>query len=302
MNKNPFFSVVIPTFNQDSFLKKAINSVLQQTFKDFEIIIIDNNSTDNTEETVKYFNLENIQYEKISNGGIIAKSRNLGIKKAKGKWIAFLDSDDDWESEKLDKVYNIIKNNSADVVSTNMWIKEEGKLKRKIYKYGPFRTNFYKILIKFGNRISTSASVVKKEFLVKYNIMFSEKSEIVTTEDFDFFLNISRKNARFYFIDLPLGTHSVHQKSASSNFNKHNMALKHVLKDHVFNKQDFEPNKNKLWKEVEGNYNLRFVLQKIKIEKFNISNFYLLVKNLIKNPKNSLIFLTRLIKNKLLSY
>ena len=132
--------------------------------------------------------------------------------------------------------------------------------------------------------------------------MFSEKSEIVTTEDFDFFLNISRKNARFYFIDLPLGTHSVHQKSASSNFNKHNMALKHVLKDHVFNKQDFEPNKNKLWKEVEGNYNLRFVLQKKKIEKFNISNFYLLVKNLIKNPKNSLIFLTRLIKNKLLSY
>ena len=103
MNKNPFFSVVIPTFNQDSFLKKAINSVLQQTFKDFEIIIIDNNSTDNTEETVKYFNLENIQYEKISNGGIIAKSRNLGIKKAKGKWIAFLDSDDDWNPRSLIK-------------------------------------------------------------------------------------------------------------------------------------------------------------------------------------------------------
>ena len=105
-----------------------------------------------------------------------------------------------------------------------------------------------------------------------------------------------------FILLICLWAHSVHQKSASSNFNKHNMALKHVLKDHVFNKQDFEQNKNKLWKEVEGNYNLRFVLQKIKIEKFNISNFYLLVKNLIKNPKNSLIFLTRLIKNKLLSY
>jgi len=86
-----FFSVIIPTYNRVELLKKAINSVLTQTYKNFEIIIIDNYSNDDTQEVVENFKNIKIIYQKIHNQGIIGKSRNLGIKLSKGKWVAFLD-------------------------------------------------------------------------------------------------------------------------------------------------------------------------------------------------------------------
>ena len=97
---NPFFSVIIPTYNQASFLEASLRAVFQQTFKNYEIIVIDNHSSDNTTSLVKRYK-KKIIYKKINNNGIIAKSRNLGIKLAKGKWIAFLDSDDYWSKDKL---------------------------------------------------------------------------------------------------------------------------------------------------------------------------------------------------------
>ena len=74
----PFFSVIIPTFNQANFLIETLKSLKLQTFKDFEVIVIDNFSDDNTEEIVKKFNFE-IIYKKLNNHGIIAKSRNFGL-------------------------------------------------------------------------------------------------------------------------------------------------------------------------------------------------------------------------------
>ena len=72
--KTPFFSIIIPTFNQSSFLQKALKSVFNQTFKNFEVIVVDNNSKDGTKKVVKSFN--NIVYRNINNEGIISKSRN----------------------------------------------------------------------------------------------------------------------------------------------------------------------------------------------------------------------------------
>ena len=106
-----FFSVIIPTYNRCDLLKRAINSVLAQSFKKFEIIIIDNYSTDKTHKIVKNFKKKNIKYKKIRNRGIIAKSRNVGMKLAKGEWIAFLDSDDTWTKDKLTNVHKTIINN-----------------------------------------------------------------------------------------------------------------------------------------------------------------------------------------------
>ncbi len=76
--KNPFFSIIIPTFNQSSFLQKALKSVFNQTFKNFEVIVVDNNSKDETKKVIKSFN--KIVYRNINNEGIISKSRNLGLK------------------------------------------------------------------------------------------------------------------------------------------------------------------------------------------------------------------------------
>ena len=168
--KTPFFSVIIPTYNQRDFLKKAIESVLNQSFKSFEIIIIDNFSTDGTEKLLKSFK-KKIIYKKIRNHGVIAKSRNRGIKLSKGKWISFLDSDDLWTKDKLKENYKIIQKKKINVICNNEFIVDETKTK-KVWSYGPFEENFYSKLLIFGNRNSTSASSVEKNFLKKKKIFF----------------------------------------------------------------------------------------------------------------------------------
>src|SRR5437868_2002167 len=97
--KNPLVSVVIPTYNSASFLSQSIESVLQQTYDNFEVIVIDDGSTDNTEAVLSDYK-DAIHYIKKNNGGP-SGARNLGIAEAKGEFIAFQDSDDLWLPEKL---------------------------------------------------------------------------------------------------------------------------------------------------------------------------------------------------------
>ena len=80
----PFFSVVIPTYNQGDLLKKCLETVVKQSFKNYEVIVIDNHSNDNTQKIIKKFK-KKIIYKKIKNRGVIARSRNYGIKKSNGK-------------------------------------------------------------------------------------------------------------------------------------------------------------------------------------------------------------------------
>lgn len=107
--KNPGVSVIIPTYNRAQLLRKAILSVLEQTCKDFEIIIVDDASTDKTREVVKEFDDKRIRYiyHDKNQGG--AAARNTGIKAAKGEYIAFLDSDDEWLPHKLKKQIKILE-------------------------------------------------------------------------------------------------------------------------------------------------------------------------------------------------
>ena len=111
MNKKPTVSVIIPTYNRAHLVGRAIQSVLDQTYKDFELIVVDDGSNDNTEYIIKEFQKkdERIKYVayKKNKGGSAA--RNAGIKSSKGEYIAFLDSDDEWLSEKLEKQIRLFK-------------------------------------------------------------------------------------------------------------------------------------------------------------------------------------------------
>ena len=102
----------MPTYNNGSFIHTAINSVLKQTIRDFELIIVDNFSTDNTSKIIKNFKDKRIKYFKFKNKGIIAASRNLGISKSKGQYLAFIDSDDKWYDNKLEVCLDYFKINS----------------------------------------------------------------------------------------------------------------------------------------------------------------------------------------------
>ena len=108
MKKKCIVSVIIPTYKRVKKLKKAIDSVLSQTFTNWEIIIIDNHSLDGTKELVDNYNNPKIKMLLIKNNGNIAKSRNLGIKKSKGKYVALLDSDDLWTPNKLQICINTL--------------------------------------------------------------------------------------------------------------------------------------------------------------------------------------------------
>ncbi|MBQ3366884.1 MAG: glycosyltransferase family 2 protein [Acidaminococcaceae bacterium] len=96
----PLISVVVVTYNRARYLKEALDSILRQTFKNYEIILVDDGSVDNTKEIVEQY--EGIRYIYQEHGGI-SKARNTAVKAAKGKWIATLDSDDLWKKEKLQK-------------------------------------------------------------------------------------------------------------------------------------------------------------------------------------------------------
>ena len=117
MKENPSVSVIIPTYNRGNLVGRSIQSILNQTYKDFELIIVDDGSIDNTEDIIKEFQkkderIKYIRYEKNKGG---AAARNTGIKNAKGKYIAFLDSDDEWLPEKLEKQIKTMKDLPFDI-------------------------------------------------------------------------------------------------------------------------------------------------------------------------------------------
>jgi len=128
--KNPTVSVIISTYNRAHLIGRAIQSVLNQTYQDFEVIVVDDGSTDNTEEIVKSFNDPRIRYIRHEKNKGAAAARNTGIKAARGKYIAFQDSDDEWLPEKLEKQMKVFENAppEAGVVYTDMQrINEDGE-------------------------------------------------------------------------------------------------------------------------------------------------------------------------------
>lgn len=122
-------SIIMPSYNTASFIAESIQSVLAQSYKDWELIIVDDCSPDNTDEVVKpYLSDERIKYIKNEKNSGAAVSRNRALREAKGKWIAFLDSDDLWMPEKLEKQISFMENNGYHFSYTNYTeIDTEGK-------------------------------------------------------------------------------------------------------------------------------------------------------------------------------
>ena len=102
-------SVIIPTYNRADLIRETIDSVLSQTYPEFEILICDDGSTDNTQEIINSYNDSRIKYLYQKNSGLPAKARNLGLQVAKGSYIAFVDSDDIWLPTKLAKQIQILQ-------------------------------------------------------------------------------------------------------------------------------------------------------------------------------------------------
>lgn len=284
------FSVVIPTYNSSKTINKTITSVLRQKYKNFEIIVVDDGSNDNTVSKVKQISDSRIRVFKIKRSGGPAKPRNYGINKSISEWICFLDSDDLWDPNKLKILAQSIKQSNFDILCHNEYILKLGK--KKIQKYGPFQKNFYKTLLINGNRLSTSATMINKKFLSKNNLKFNESKKFVSVEDYDLWMLCAKKKANFLFIEDVLSTYIVHSEGISQNHNKHLNNFKSLLKHHVFEIQNFENNK-KLWEYFEKKIELLNLFENFKKNKFIFKTVLSILNLCILNLTFSMKFLIR---------
>lgn len=210
----PTFSVIIPTYNSATFLRRSLNSVKNQTYPDFEVIIINNFSEDNTEEVVREIGDERVELINFRNNGVIGASRNVGVRKAQGRWIAFLDSDDFWYPEKLSVcLEGLQKENDAILIAHDLEIFKDG-IKIGIESSGPYLPNMYEYLLFERNCIPCSSTVIFAEAVKKIG-GFSERSDFVGSEDWDLWLRLSRIG-KFLFINKALGGLTL----SSTNYSK----------------------------------------------------------------------------------
>ena len=173
MEKNLFFSVVIPLYNKEKYIQRTLISVLNQTFTNFEILIVDDGSTDKSCDIINSINDDRVRLVHQDNGGP-SKARNRGIKEAKGKFIAFLDADDEWLLEKLEKQYAFHSKNPDVFWSCTAFKASGGKREEHIAysKDGVIEDALDAIMD--GMTIQTSTVVIKTSVFENDRLLFNE--------------------------------------------------------------------------------------------------------------------------------
>lgn len=209
MNKNKTkVSVIMNCLNGEKFLKEAINSVIYQTYDNWELIFLDNCSTDNSINIAKSYKNRNIKIYSTNKYLICGEARNFAITKSTGEYIAFLDSDDIWYKDKLEKQINYIEKNKIKILYCNAYIKKDN-LRITSKKKLPEGVISKNLLHK--NPITFSSVIIDSKIFFSKNFRF-QKYEII--EDFDLFFRLS-KNFKFYALQEPLVIYREHQNMIS---------------------------------------------------------------------------------------
>ena len=202
----PKVSVVIPTYNRADKLRRTLDSLMRQTINDFEVVICDDGSTDETADVVnEYSPLLDITYDFSDNYGGPARPRNRGVKLARAPYIAFLDSDDWWSKKKLEVSLEYM-NEGADIVYHDLFYvtkSDQNYFWRKVTTRDLSRPVFNDLL-RNGNLITNSSVVLRKNLLEKIN-GFNEDKEFIAIEDYDAWLRIAKYTDKFKRIPQTLG-------------------------------------------------------------------------------------------------
>jgi len=201
----PLFTVVISTYNRKHVLPRAISSVLGQTLGDFELIIIDNGSTDGTEAVVGAIKDPRIKYVRNPEPTTSCDGpRNMGIGMAKGEYIAFLDDDDIWYPQRLEKVKEAFERDPGlSAVCHNENRNYKGKVDR-VLEYGPWSEDLRDRLLYDGNCMSSCGTTVRAEVLRALN-GFDTRREYAAAGDYELWIRMAASGAKVGFIKEPLG-------------------------------------------------------------------------------------------------
>lgn len=216
----PVVSVIMPVYNASNYIQEAINSVISQTYFNWELIIVDDGSTDATSSIIASNSLQDNRIKSFfQKNGKQGKARNLGISNSQGVYIAFLDADDIWMPEKLEIQLKEINEKNVDLVFSNSFIffnsnvRDRSRNMNTINQILKGEEALKLFLIK--NRIPTLTVLVKKE---KINLVngFTEKNEIPLAEDYHLWLKMLISGFVFYGSDKTLASYRVHEKSSTS--------------------------------------------------------------------------------------
>lgn len=216
MNK-PLFSIIIPTYNRAHTLPKCLGSIIKQTYGSWEAIVVDNFSSDNTDEVVADFKDERIQLIKNANHGIIANSRNRGIDVVSGDWVCFLDSDDSWMEDKLEQLlpftgaYDFLYH--AFKIDMKRWC----PFQKLVIRGLDYSSDIMNQMLINGNIMGTSTVVVKRSVIGK--LRFLEDKCYVGVEDFLFWLDIVEHNPslKMKYLNIPLALYGVGDNFSQSD-------------------------------------------------------------------------------------
>jgi glycosyltransferase involved in cell wall biosynthesis len=229
------FSVIIPTYNRASFIKKTIASVLNQSYSNFELLVVDDGSSDNTKEIVESIKDPRITYHKKENGER-AKARNFGTNIAKGDYVNFLDSDDLLFPNHLEEALKIIESlNSPEVFHLNYDIRDEnGNILSKPRKFAGDLN--LQMIIK-GNLLSCNGVFIRKDIALQNP--FNEDRALSASEDYELWLRLA---ARFRLNYSNTVTSSIvnHDLRSVLNFDKKalikrlNLFIHYIYSDEVF--------------------------------------------------------------------
>lgn len=294
--KDKFFSVIITTYNSEKNIENTVNSVFKQNYLNYEVILVDDCSTDNTLKVVneKFGDRINI-FKTNENFGGPARSRNIGLNNSKGEWIFFLDGDDFWFRNKLINFNKfILENPNFEVFCSNELLLNTKNKKRIKINHGPYVKNFFEKLLIEGNKLSPSASAVKKDFIFNKKILFDENKCLIGVEDYDFWLNLSKNSAKFFFIKKVMNIYLIHDRNLTNNKNMH---LKNTIK--VIDKNiSFLNNKNKsrVYSLIIFRVKISYFLDKIRNKEKIFYNMSRIFVNIILHPYNFIKFLNQKLK------
>ena len=226
----PKVSVVVLTHNRPELLRRAVSSILNQTFQDFEIVLVDDASTDSTPEVVRGLGDARIKYIRHEVNKGEAGSRNTGVTNSSGQYIAFLDDDDEWLPEKLERQMRLLESSPSTVGAVYTGFLKIDRLTNKAIKQViPSKRGDIFAEMAGQNWVGTPSTIVLRKECFEKMGLFDEA--IVFGTDYDMWIRIS-KEFHFEYIQEPLINYSVHENKMSRRPNLQIKGLQALLNKH----------------------------------------------------------------------
>ena len=236
-------SIIMPAYNAEKYIAESIRSVLAQSYSNWELIVINDGSTDKTEEIVRaYASDDRIKYILQRNGGQ-GKARNKGIKSSTGTLIAFLDSDDLWAENKLELQVRALNEMGVDLVFSDGFFftgtdssNERCKFSEnygRFARFGKFSGPQMFDLLLEHNSIPTLSVLARKSLLLEVGLFEEEGITSVKCEDYDLWLRLAKNGAVFYGMQQPLVRYRIHPEASSRKAYEMATAEITVVKKHI---------------------------------------------------------------------